>query len=41
MRLGVNRLLGHFYAPSRAKLRENGERLGVPHPVYLTGCPVR
>jgi hypothetical protein len=36
-----DRLLGRFFAASRAKLREIGERLGVWHPVNLTGCPIR
>jgi hypothetical protein len=40
-RLGGDRLLGRFYASTRAKPREVGERLGVRHLVNLTGCPVR
>ena len=36
-----DRLLGRFFASSRAKLREIGERLGVRHLVNLTGCPIR
>jgi hypothetical protein len=40
-RLRGDRLLGRFFAASRAKLREIGERLGVRHLVNLTGCPTR
>ena len=40
-RLRGDRLLGRFFAPTRAKLREIGERLGVRHLVNLTGCPLR
>ena len=40
-RLNGDRLLGRFFAATRAKLREIGERLGVRHLVNLTGCPVR
>ena len=40
-RLCGDRLLGGFFASSRAKLREIGERLGVRHLVNLTGCPTR
>jgi hypothetical protein len=40
-RLGGDRLLGRFFASTRAKLREIGERLGVRHLVNLTGCPLR
>jgi hypothetical protein len=40
-KLGGDRLLGRFFASSRAKLREIAERLGVRHLVNLTGCPVR
>jgi hypothetical protein len=36
-----DRLLGRFFAASRAKLREIGERLGVRHLVNLTGCSIR
>ena len=36
-----DRLLGRFFAASRAKLREIGERLGVRRPVNLRGCPTR
>ena len=35
------RLLGRFFAASRAKLREIGERLGVHHLVNHRGCPIR
>jgi hypothetical protein len=40
-RLRGDRLLGRFFAASRAKLREIGERLGVRHLVNLTDCPIR
>ena len=40
-KLRGDRLLGRFFAASRAKLREIGERLGVHHLVNLTGCPIR
>jgi hypothetical protein len=40
-RLRGDRLLGRFFAASRAKLREIGERFGVRHLVNLTGCPTR
>jgi hypothetical protein len=40
-RLGGDRLLGRFFASTRAKLREIGERLGVRHLVNLSGCPLR
>jgi hypothetical protein len=36
-----DRLLGRFFAASRAKLREIAERIGVRHLVNLTGCPIR
>jgi hypothetical protein len=39
--LGGDRLLGRFFACTRAKLREIGERLGVRHLANLTGCPLR
>jgi hypothetical protein len=39
-KLRGDRLLGRFFAASRAKLREIGERLGVRHLVNLTGCPI-
>jgi hypothetical protein len=35
------RLLGRFFAGSRAKLREVAERLGVRHLANLAGCPAR
>jgi hypothetical protein len=40
IRLSGDRLLGRFFASSRAKLREIGERLGVRHLVNLVGCPL-
>jgi hypothetical protein len=40
-RLGEDRLLGRFFASTRAKLREIGERLGVRHLINLTACPLR
>jgi hypothetical protein len=40
-KLRGDRLLGRFFAASRARLREIGERLGVRHLVNLTGCPIR
>jgi hypothetical protein len=40
-KLGGDRLLGRFFASSRAKLREIRDRLGVRHLVNLRGCPVR
>jgi hypothetical protein len=40
-RLGGDRLLGRFFASTRAKLREIGERPGVRHLVNLMGCPLR
>ena len=40
-KLRGDRLLGRFFAASRAKLREIGERLGVRNLVNLTGCPIR
>jgi hypothetical protein len=36
-----DRLLGRFFAASRAKLREIGERLGARRVVNLRGCPIR
>ncbi len=36
-----DRLVGRFFAASREKLREIGDRLGVRHPVNLRGCPIR
>jgi hypothetical protein len=40
-KLSGDRLLGRFFASTRAKLRQIGERLGVRHLVNLTGCPAR
>ena len=40
-KLRGDRLLGRFFAASRAKLREIGERLGVRRLVNLRGCPIR
>jgi hypothetical protein len=40
-RFNGDRLLGRFFAATRAKLRETGERLGVRHLVNLAGCPTR
>jgi hypothetical protein len=40
-RLGGDRLLSRFFASTRAKLREIGERFGVRHLVNLTGYPLR
>ena len=40
-RLNGDRLLGRFFAATRARLREIGERLGVRHLVNLAGCPTR
>jgi hypothetical protein len=40
-RLNGDRLLGRFFAATRAKLRQISERLGVRHLVNLTGCPIR
>jgi hypothetical protein len=40
-RLNGDRLVGRFFAASRAKPREIGERLGVRHLVSLAGCPAR
>jgi ribosomal protein S14 len=36
-----DRLVGRFFAASRAKLREIADRIGVRHLVNLTGCPIR
>jgi hypothetical protein len=38
-KLNGDRLLGGFFASTRAKLREIVERLGVRHLVNLAGCP--
>jgi len=40
-KLNEGRLLGRFFAATRAKLREISERLGVRHLVNLAGCPAR
>jgi hypothetical protein len=40
-KLRGDRLLGRFFAASRKKLREIGERLGVRRLVNLRGCPIR
>jgi hypothetical protein len=40
-KLKGDRLLGRFFATTRAKLREISERLGVRYVVNLTGCPTR
>jgi hypothetical protein len=40
-RLDGGRLLGRFFAATRARLREIGEHLGVRHLVNLAGCPAR
>ena len=40
-KLKEDRLLGRFFATTRAKLREISERLGVRYVVNLAGCPAR
>jgi hypothetical protein len=40
-KLKGDRLLGRFFATTRAKLREISERLGVRYVVNLAGCPAR
>jgi hypothetical protein len=40
-KLGKGRLLGRFFATTRAKLREISERRAVGHVVNLAGCPGR
>ena len=40
-KLKGDRLLGRFFATTRAKLREISERLGVRHVVNLASCPAR
>jgi hypothetical protein len=40
-KLRGDRLLGRFFATSRAKLQEIGERLGVRRVINLRGCPIR
>jgi hypothetical protein len=37
-KLRDGRLLGRFFATTRAKLREIAERLGLRRPVNLAGC---
>jgi len=39
--LAAGRLLGRFFAASRARLREVAERLGVHHMANLGGCAAR
>ncbi len=40
-KLAAGRLLGRFFAASRARLREIAERLGVHHLANLGGCAAR
>jgi hypothetical protein len=40
-KLRDGRLLGRFYATTRAKLREIADRLGMQRLVNLAACPVR
>jgi hypothetical protein len=40
-KLRGDRLVGRFFAASRAKLREIADRIGVRHLVNLTGCLIR
>ena len=40
-KLNGDRLLGRFFATTRAKLHEISERLGVRYVVNLAGCPAR
>jgi len=40
-KLAKGRLLGRFFAASRARLREVAERLGVRHLANLGGCTAR
>ena len=40
-KLRDERLLGRFFATTRAKLREIAERLGLQRVVNLAGCPVQ
>ena len=40
-KLAASRLLGRFFAVSRARLREVAGRLGVHHLANLAGCAVR
>jgi hypothetical protein len=40
-KLKTGRLLGRFFAASRARLREVAQRLGVRHLANLSACPAR
>jgi hypothetical protein len=40
-KLNKGRLLGRFFAASRARVREVAARLGVHHLANLGGCPAR
>jgi hypothetical protein len=40
-KLRDGRLLGRFFATTRAKLREIAERLGMQRPVNVAGFPVQ
>jgi hypothetical protein len=40
-KLRGDRLVGRFFAASRAKLRGIADRIGVRHVVNLTGCAIR
>jgi hypothetical protein len=40
-KLSEGRLLGRFYAASRARLREVAAGLGVHHLASLAACPIR
>jgi hypothetical protein len=40
-KLGEGRLLGRFFASTRAKLRKIAKRDGVRRMVDLAGCPLR
>ena len=40
-KLRGDRLVGRFFAASRAKLQEIADRIGVRHLVDLTGCSIR
>jgi hypothetical protein len=40
-KLRGDRLLGRFFAISRARLQEIGERLGVRRVINLRGYPIR
>jgi hypothetical protein len=39
-KLRGDRLVGRFFAASRAKLREIADRIGVRRLVNLAGCPI-